>query len=434
MNTLSKWGLGANLGFGLGLALTLSASFTMAAAQELDSIAAIVNDDIVLQTDFNTRLGKIKQQFKNSNTKAPDIETLKSQVLDQLIIENLQLQLAAKKGVYIADPSLELAIESIAKNNQMSLDQLTQAITDSGETMIQFRDRIRQELTINEIQTSAVNRRIRISEHEVDRYLASNQGQQLADTEYDIGHILIGLSAQPDAKELTAAQQKLDAIAKAFDQGTEFASLAATYSNSLNALKGGSLGWRKGSQLPKLFAEPIKTMSVGEVSIPIRNSSGFHLIKLINKRGVSVQTVAQTKVNHLLIMPNEIRSTSQAQKLINELHQRLVNGGDFYDLARTFSDDANSAPSGGDLGWLSTNQLPTVLQKATDELAIEELSSPIQSDKGWHILQVTERRTQDIGQANLRFQAKRAIKESKFANELESWLREIRNQAYIEIR
>jgi peptidyl-prolyl cis-trans isomerase SurA len=144
MNTLSKWGLGANLGFGLGLALTLSASFTMAAAQELDSIAAIVNDDIVLQTDFNTRLGKIKQQFKNSNTKAPDIETLKSQVLDQLIIENLQLQLAAKKGVYIADPSLELAIESIAKNNQMSLDQLTQAITDSGETMIQFRDRIRQ--------------------------------------------------------------------------------------------------------------------------------------------------------------------------------------------------------------------------------------------------------------------------------------------------
>ena len=210
MNTLSKWGLGASLGFGLGLALTLAASFTMAAAQELDSIVAIVNDDIVLQTDFNTRLGKIKQQFKNSNTKAPDIETLKSQVLDQLIIENLQLQLATKKGVYIADPSLELAIESIAKNNQMSLDQLTQAITDSGETMIQFRDRIRQELTINEIQTSAVNRRIRISEHEVDRYLASNQGQQLADTEYDIGHILIGLSAQPDAKELTAAQQKSD--------------------------------------------------------------------------------------------------------------------------------------------------------------------------------------------------------------------------------
>ena len=227
MNTLSKWGLGAGLSFGLGLALTLSASFAMAAAQELDSIAAIVNDDIVLQTDVNTRLGKIKQQFKNSNTQAPDIETLKSQVLDQLIIENLQLQLAAKKGVYIADPSLELAIESIAKNNQMSLDQLTQAITDSGETMIQFRDRIRQELTINEIQKSAVDRRIRISEHEVDRYLASNKGQQLADTEYDIGHILIGLSAQPDAKELTTAQQKLDAIAKAFDQGTEFASLAA---------------------------------------------------------------------------------------------------------------------------------------------------------------------------------------------------------------
>ena len=430
MNTFSKWGINLSM----GLALTLASSCAIFAAQKLDSIVAVVNDDIVLKSDLTTRLVKVQQQFTNDQTNMPDLKALTSQVLDQLIIENLQLQLATKKGVYIADPSLDLAIERIAKNNGLSLPELAQAIADTGETMVQFRAKIRQELTINEIQASSVNRRIRISEHEIDRYLASNQGQQLADTEYEIGHILISLSAQPDAQELEIAKEKLNAINSALEQGIEFSSVAATHSDALNALKGGNLGWRKGSQLPELFAEPIKTMSTGEVSSPIRNGSGFHVIKLINKRGVSIQTVAQTKANHLLILPNEIRSPSQAQELINELHQRLVNGADFYDLARTFSDDANSAPSGGDLGWVNTNQLPAVLQTALDLLALEELSPPIQSAQGWHLLQAVERRTKDVGQANLRYQAKQAINASKFANELENWLREIRNQAYIEVR
>ena len=430
MNTFSKWGINLSM----GLALTLASSCAVFAAQKLDSIVAVVNDDIVLQSDLTTRLVKVQQQFANDQTNMPDLEALTSQVLDQLIIENLQLQLATKKGVYIADPSLDLAIERIAKNNGLSLPELAQAIADTGETMVQFRAKIRQELTINEIQASSVNRRIRISEHEIDRYLASNQGQKLADTEYEIGHILISLSAQPDAQELEIAKEKLNAINSALEQGIEFSSVAATHSDALNALKGGNLGWRKGSQLPELFAEPIKTMSTGEVSSPIRNGSGFHVIKLINKRGVSIQTVAQTKANHLLILPNEIRSPSQAQELINELHQRLVNGADFYDLARTFSDDANSAPSGGDLGWVNTNQLPAVLQTALDLLALEELSPPIQSAQGWHLLQAVERRTKDVDQANLRYQAKQAINASKFANELENWLREIRNQAYIEVR
>ena len=430
MNTFSKWGINLSM----GLALTLASSCAIFAAQKLDSIVAVVNDDIVLKSDLTTRLVKVQQQFTNDQTNMPDLEALTSQVLDQLIIENLQLQLATKKGVYIADPSLDLAIERIAKNNGLSLPELAQAIADTGETMVQFRAKIRQELTINEIQASSVNRRIRISEHEIDRYLASNQGQKLADTEYEIGHILISLSAQPDAQELEIAKEKLNAINSALEQGIEFSSVAATHSDALNALKGGNLGWRKGSQLPELFAEPIKTMSTGEVSSPIRNGSGFHVIKLINKRGVSIQTVAQTKANHLLILPNEIRSPSQAQELINELHQRLVGGADFYDLARTFSDDANSAPSGGDLGWVNTNQLPAVLQTALDLLALEELSPPIQSAQGWHLLQAVERRTKDVGQANLRYQAKQAINASKFANELENWLREIRNQAYIEVR
>jgi peptidyl-prolyl cis-trans isomerase SurA len=430
MNTLGKWGTNLSV----GLALTLASSCSIFAAQTLDSIVAIVNDDIVLQSDLSTRLVKVQQQFSNDQTNMPDLEALTGQVLDQLIIENLQLQLATKKGVYIADPSLDLAIGRIANNNELSLPELAQAIADGGETMVQFRAKIRQELTINEIQASSVNRRIRISEHEIDRYLASNQGQQLADTEYEIGHILISLSAQPDAQELQIAQEKLNVISSALEQGIEFSSVAATHSDALNALKGGNLGWRKGSQLPELFAEPIKTMDVGEVSSAIRNDSGFHVITLINKRGVSIQTVAQTKANHLLILPNEIRSPSQAQELINELHQRLVEGADFYDLARTFSDDANSAPSGGDLGWVNANQLPAALQTALDLLTLEELSLPIQSAKGWHLLQVAERRTKDVGQANLRYQAKQAISASKFANELENWLREIRNQAYIEIR
>ena len=230
MNTLSKWSI--SLGLALGLALPCSVS----AAQKLDSIVAIVNDDIILQSDLAIRLLKAQQQLTNDNTKITDLEVLTNKVLDQLIIENLQLQLATKKGVYIADPTVDIAIERIAKNNKLSTSRLEQVIANNGETMVQFRTRIRQELTINEIQITSVNRRIRISEHEIDRYLASNQGQQLADTEYEIGHILISLSAQPDAQELSIAQQKLDIINSALEQGTEFSSIAVTHSNALNAL------------------------------------------------------------------------------------------------------------------------------------------------------------------------------------------------------
>ncbi|MBT4441944.1 MAG: molecular chaperone SurA [Oceanospirillaceae bacterium] len=429
MNALNKYGLG----FALSLTLSLTTVHAFA-AQQLDRIVAVVNDDIVLQTDVNLRLSQIQQQLAQNNTQVPSLDVLTSQVLDQLVIENLQLQLAQAQGVHIAAASLDQALERIAKSNQLSLAQLQQAVTNSGDTMAHFRDKIRQEMTINEVQTSSVNKRIRVSEHEVDRYLASNQGQALAETEYEIGHILVNLSTTPDAQELAAAQAKLDLITAQLAQGNDFSSLAVSHSDALNALEGGNLGWRKGSQLPSLFAEPISDMQAGDVSQPIRNSNGFHLIKLINKRGVSVQTIAQTKANHLLILPNEIRTATQAQELINELHQRIINGADFYDLARTFSDDANSAPSGGDLGWVNHDQLPQLLQSELEKLALGELSLPIQSYSGWHLLQAIERRTKDVGQANLRYQAKQTIRQSKFAGELENWLREIRNQAYIEIR
>ena len=219
MNTLSKWGI--NLGLTLGLAW----SYSVFAAQKLDSIVAIVNDGIVLQSDLTIRLLIVQRQLSNDNTKLPDLNVLTNQVLNQLIIENLQLQLATKKGVHIADPTVDIAIERIAKNNKISADKLEQAIADNGETMVQFRTRIRQELTIKEIQVTSVNQRIRISEHEVDRYLASNQGQQLVDTEYEIGHILISLSAQPDAQELEAAQQTLNAINSAIEKVASLAAL-----------------------------------------------------------------------------------------------------------------------------------------------------------------------------------------------------------------
>lgn len=428
MNTLSKWGAG------LSLVVSLMLPISASAATQIDSIAAIIDDDIVLQSDLSTRLATVQQQLAKSNTNVADQQALTSQVLDQLIIENLQLQLAAQKGIHINESTLNLAIERIAKSNKLSTEQLEKAVNSGGETMAQFKKKVRQEMTINELQKTSVNGRIKVTEYEIDRYLASNQGQKLAEKEYEVGHILVSLSEQPNAQELAKAQQKLDQIYGALAQGTLFASVAATYSDASNALKGGNLGWRKGSQLPALFASPIKQMKIGEVSEAIRNGSGFHVITLTNKRGVGIQSVSQTKANHILILPNEIRSPAQAKALINELHQRLVDGADFYDLARTFSDDANSAPSGGDLGWLNENQLPKVLQKPLDQLDVKQLSQPIKSTNGWHLLQAVERRTKDVGQENLRFQAKQAIINSKFANELENWLRDIRNQAYIEIR
>ncbi|MCS5560042.1 MAG: SurA N-terminal domain-containing protein, partial [Oceanospirillaceae bacterium] len=264
MNALNKYGLG----FALSLTLCLT-TINAFAAQQLDRIMAVVNDDIILQTDFNLRLSQIQQQLAQNNTQAPSLDVLTSQVLDQLIIENLQLQLAQAQGVHIADASLDQALERIAKSNQLSIAQLQQAVTNSGDTMAHFRDKIRQEMTINEVQTSSVNKRIRVSEHTVDRYLASTQGQALAETEYEIGHILVNLSATPDAQELATAQAKLDLIAAELAQGNDFSSLAVSHSDALNALEGGNLGWRKGSQLPSLFAQPISDMQTGDVSQPI---------------------------------------------------------------------------------------------------------------------------------------------------------------------
>lgn len=428
MNTLSR------LSICLGFIAALAMAPISLAAVKIDSIAAIVNDDIILQSDLSQRLAQVQLQFKSGKVKSPGIEVLTQQVLEQLIIENIQLQLAAQKGVYIAAPTLDLALERIAKSNQLSMLQLEQAILDSGETVVQFREKIRQELAIKEIQETSINARIRVTEREIDRYLASNQGQKLADSEYEIGHILISLSEKPDAAELATAQQKVKQVYAALGQGESFASTAATYSDSLNALEGGNLGWRKGSQLPTLFADPIKTMQVGELSEAIRNGSGFHVIKLLNKRGAGVQSTKQTKVNHILVLPNEIRTPKETQALIEELHQRLVNGAQFYDLARAFSDDANSSANGGDLGWINDGQLPKILQDQVNALANGELSAPIETMNGWHLVQVVERRTKDVGNENLRFQAKRALTQSKFSNELENWLREIRNEAYVEIR
>lgn len=416
----------------LGLMLT---SHCQASTQPLDQITAVVNDDIILQSEVTKRLQMNQAQLKNQNKVQSDKIDFKQQVIEQLIMESLQLQLAQQHGVSITEQRLNQTMLSIADDNQMTLQQLKDALVREGNNYIEFRRVVERNLIIKEIQQLLVQPRVRVSDYEIDQYLDSTAGKQMADTQYRLAHLLISLPPQPVASDVATASQLAQNIYEQLQQGADFYQLTITHSDAHNALSGGDLGWRKGSQLPQLFADQVDNMQVGDFSEPIRNINGFHLIKLKAKRGASVQNVRQVQVTHILISPNELRTLAEAGALAQELYQRLLEDGDLMqELARTFSDDKQSAASGGDLGWLNVDQLPDVISQQVEQLQNGETSPPFTSSAGWHLVQLTDTREKDFGVENLRRQARMVLASRKFSNELESWLQEVRNQAYIEVR
>jgi len=417
---------------------TLLASFlpwsTSQAATDVDVITAVVNNDVIMYSELDTKMSELRAKYQRQNTVLPEPNIFQTQVLEQLIIELLQLQEADQLGVQVSETMLNNAMANIAKNNNLSLPQLHQAIAQSGQTVANFRAEIQRNMTIDEVSKIAVKRRIKVSEKEIDQFLASQQGQELADTEYLLSHIFIATPAQATQAQVDVAKDKLAALQAEIDSGADFTGLASKYSDANNALEGGSLGWRKVSQLPELFAAPIAKLAANEVSPPLRNASGYHLVKVIEQRGIAIQQVEQTKAKHILVLSNEIRTAADTKALIDDIYSRLQQGTEFYKLARSFSDDANTALKGGDMGWLSPGQLPQYMQNQLDDLAEQAFSAPFQGAKGWHILQVAERQTKDVGQNVLRNKARTALHDGKFASELENWLRELRNQSYVEIR
>ena len=403
-------------------------------AAPLDRIIAVVNDEVILESELVEMQQTVRQQLRQRQSSIPPSDVLRKQVLERLIVQRLQLQRAQEVGVRVGDDALNAALRQIANNNDMNLRQFRDVLEEDGYQFSRFRETIREEMIITRLRKSQVEDRVVVSDREVDNFLATQTVQAGNEVEYHLQHILISMPEAAAPEEVQEAREKLDTIQSLLAEGGEFGEVAAGYSDGQNALDGGELGWRKQGELPSLFADVVPRLTVGEVSEPLRSGSGFHLVRLKDKKSAELHLVKQTKASHILIKPNEVVSDEEAQKRLNQLRQRIENGENFAELARAHSEDTGSAIEGGSLGWGSPGVMVPEFQEKMDELAIGELSEVFKSRFGWHLIMVDDRREENMAEEFKRNKAREQIRQRKIDEEMESWLRAMRDEAYVEYR
>ena len=415
---------------------TLVSLSTFAAAQlkQLDRVVAVVRQDVITESELNERIAEIRARVANNPQALPDEETLQNQILEHLILEQLQLQTAERAGLRIEDDEINHALENVRRQNGLSEQQFIEQLRYDGLSLVGFREKIRRELTIQHIQRGVVSQRIEISDLEIDTFLKSAEGKFWISAEYNLGHILIPLPQAPSKEDISAAQKHADALFQQLQQGANFQDLAIAHSKGPAALKGGDLGWRKTSDLPTLFAELVPTLEVGQVAKPSRSGAGFHILKLHQKRGDNTQVITQSKVRHILVKPSAILSDAEAKEKLQGIRKQLQEGAEFADMAKEHSEDIGSMLAGGDLGWSTPGQFVPEFEKVMSGIEVDEVSEPFRSQFGWHILQVTERREEDMTEKVIRNKAARVLTGRRFEDELQVWLREIRDGAFVEIK
>lgn len=409
--------------------------------QLLDRIISTVNDDVILQSELNQRIKQITQQIKPSQS-LPPREILIEQVLDRMILETIQLQMAEQMGIRISDNELNDSIRAIASQNGLDLDGFQNELTSRGIAYADFRRQIQRDMLLSQVQKRRVGARIQVTDQDANTFLSSPLGKQKLAADYRIHHILIALSdtqtAGSEASQSNApasAKAKADTLYETLKADPSlFESLALEHSDSQTALEGGDLGWRPVRELPTLFADEVITMSVGDISSPIKSASGYHLIRLTDRRGATEKMVHQLQVRHILIKPNEIRSDQASQQLIEEIHTKLLQGEPFDSLAQTYSDDPGSARQGGNLGWVSPGQMVPKFEQVMNQTALNQIAAPFRTSFGWHILQVTDSRTEDFSDEFRAAQAKNFVYKRRFEEELPIWLREVRQEAFVEYK
>ena len=415
------------------LLLVLSAAAN-SVQKDLDYIVAIVDDDVVLATELVNRLTSVRKQMQAANMKLPPDDVLFNQMLERLIMEDIQLQMGQRAGVRIDDETLTNALEGIAKQNKMTLDEFTKALERDGMPYNEFREDVRRELIIQRVQRNRVNSRIYISDEEIDAFLASPLGKRTLSDEYRVGHILIAVDNDAQPATVAKAEAEANSIYDQLKAGADFRQMAIAHSSDSRALEGGDLGWRKAGELPSLFAEQVFALEVGQTAAPIRSGSGFHIVQLLEKRGAGTEIVEQSLVRHILVKPSEIRSEADTKALIEDIHRRLVAGEDFGALARLYSEDPSSALAGGDLGWAEPEKFTQEFADVMRETPTGKLSEPFHSKFGWHVLQIMDRRQHDMSEDARRNLAIRVLHNRRYEEELQEWLKEIRDEAYVEIR
>lgn len=423
---------------GLSLACTLlctvlTTPVTSVYSEPLDHIVAVVNDDIILDSELQQRMAIVKSQLAARQQRLPPDTILTTQVLDRLVLDNLILQIAEQQGIKVTDRQLNEAINNIAQRNGMTLEQFRQALLAEGQDYIQAREQIRREMLIAQVQQSNVNRRIHVSEQEVAAFLASDSKAQQGEVLTSI--ILVSVPNQAAPEQIEQAKQRAQALYHTLQGGADFAEAAIAASSAPNALNGGDLGWRQLSELPDTLTDAIRQMDKGDISPPLRSAEGFYILQLRDLRGgQDKQIIEQTKVRHILLKPSEIRSPAQTKRLIERVYQQIQHGASFAELAKELSDDPGSGSQGGDLDWAEPGQMVPEFEQVMVSTPVGSVSSPFESRFGWHILQVEARRNKDIGAQLQDSQARASIRNRKFAEELNNWLREIRSEAYVEIK
>lgn len=420
------------------LGLTLFSAAILIRAEEgeiskIDRIIAVVDQVVITENELLDRIQTVRSQLEKQGTSIPPRDVLQKQILERLINDRLLLQYAAQTGLKVDDTQLDKTIERIAEQNKLDVPAFRAALEEEGISYRKFREDIRNEILIARLREREVENRVNITEAEIDNYLTTQSSRTDIQDEFEISHILIRTPEDAAPEDLQKLREKAQEALTKLNAGEEFSQVSARYSDAPNALEGGKLGWKTATQIPDLFNEALKPMQPGQISAILRSPNGFHILKMNDRRGgTSPLVVEQTKLRHILVKLSEIMSESDAEQRMKMIQERLENGENFADLARQYSEDA-SANGGGDLGWVNPGDTVPPFEQAMNQLAPGEISDPVRTPFGFHIIQVLERRKQDMTQEAARFKARQEIKSRKAEEAYIDWVRELRDRAYVEL-
>lgn len=415
------------------LGVCLAAINRPAHARVLDGIVAIVEDDVILESELGKETAAIIQRIQASNTQMPPEVVIRKQVLEKMIVDKLQRQLADRAGITVSDEILNNSAAEIAQRNNMSLAEFRAELERQGMAYKTFLDTIRGEIAINQLRAREIGSRIKVTEREVDHYLETQDKIGEEAIQYHLGHILVAVKEAAAPSEVQQAQNKAAELVKRLRAGEDFKELAISTSNDNNALKGGDLGWRGIGDVPTLFQNTVTGMRKGDIADPLRSPSGFHVIKMLDIKGMDDHIITKTKVSHILIKTNELINDAEARKRLLALRERILNGDDFATLARSHSDDKGSALKGGSLDWVNPGDLVKPFEEAMSHLNINEISEPVQTQFGWHLIKVLGRENKDNSAEYRRNLVRETIRKRKIEEETELWLRRLRDEAFVEI-
>lgn len=404
-----------------------------APAQLVGRIVAVVNNEVVTQFELDDRIRIVKQQLQKRGTPLPPQDVLEKQMLERIITDRVQLQFARETGIRVDDLQLDKTLQRIAQENNMTVEAFRGALEKDGISFAKFRDEIRDEIILGRLREREVENRIAVSEGEVENFLSTRAAQTGGEEEFNLAHVLVRVPEQASPEQIQSKRAHAEK-ALAEMKKSDFSQVAASYSDAPDALQGGVLGWRAASRLPALFLEAVNGLKPGQTSAVLRSPNGFHILKLLDKRSQGGALIVQkTHARHILIKTNEIASEVDARNRMLQLKERLDNGVKFAELARLHSEDG-SASKGGDLGWLAPGETVPEFERAMDGLKLGEVSVPVKSPFGWHLIQVLERRTEDVSKERQALMARQEIRARKADEAYESWLRQLRDQAFVEYR